>query len=78
MKTIKLDEIQQNFLDYLQRVKAGETVLILQNDEPVAEFKPVAHETGLRPYTLCAGEFRVPDDFDAPLPEEIVEQFEGR
>lgn len=22
-----------------------------------------------RPYGLCAGEFQVPDDFDAPLPE---------
>ena len=78
MITITLDETQQNFMDYLQRVKAGETVLILQNDEPMAEIKPVAHETGLRSYALCAGEFRVPDDFDAPLPEEIVEQFEGR
>ena len=31
-----------------------------------------------RPFGLCAGEFRVPDDFDAPLPEEIIEQFEGK
>ena len=32
----------------------------------------------LRPFGLCAGESRVPDDFDAPLPEEIIEQFEGK
>lgn len=32
----------------------------------------------LRPYGLCAGEFRVPDDFDEPLPEEIIRQFEGK
>jgi hypothetical protein len=24
-----------------------------------------------RPFGLCKGEFRVPDDFDAPLPEDI-------
>lgn len=32
----------------------------------------------LRLFGLCAGEFTVPDDFDAPLPEEIVQAFEGQ
>ena len=64
-------------MGYLQRVKAGETLVILEGDEPVAEIKPVApKETHLRPYALCTGEFRVPEDFDAPLPDEIIEQFE--
>lgn len=31
----------------------------------------------LRPFGLCAGEFVVPDDFDAPLPDEILKAFEG-
>jgi len=26
----------------------------------------------VRPFGLCKGEFRVPDDFDAPLPENII------
>ncbi len=30
-----------------------------------------------RPYALAAGEFVVPSDFDAPLPEEILRDFEG-
>ena len=32
----------------------------------------------LRPFGLCAGEFVVPEDFDAPLPEEILNTFEGK
>ena len=40
---------------------------------PLAELKPPS----LRPYGLCAGEFTVPDDFDAPLPDEVLESFEG-
>ncbi|MDQ1351441.1 MAG: hypothetical protein QG657_1743 [Acidobacteriota bacterium] len=32
----------------------------------------------LRPFGLCKGEFRVPDDFDAPLPEYILREFEGQ
>ena len=31
----------------------------------------------LRPFGLCAGEFTVPADFDAPLPEEILAGFEN-
>jgi hypothetical protein len=27
---------------------------------------------------LCAGEFTVPDDFDAPLPEDILNSFEAK
>ena len=30
----------------------------------------------LRPFGLCAGEFIVPEDFDAPLPEDIIKAFE--
>lgn len=29
-----------------------------------------------RPFGLCAGEFEVPDDFDAPLPDSEIEAFE--
>jgi len=32
--------------------------------------------TQLRPFGLCAGEFVVPADFDAPLPTEILKTFE--
>ncbi len=32
----------------------------------------------LRPFGLCAGEFIVPEDFDAPLPEDILSAFEGK
>jgi hypothetical protein len=28
-----------------------------------------------RPFGLCAGEFRVPEDFDAPLPNDVLDAF---
>jgi hypothetical protein len=30
-----------------------------------------------RPYALCKGEFIVPPDFDDPLPEDILQDFEN-
>lgn len=32
----------------------------------------------LRPVGLAAGEFTVPDNFDDPLPEDVIRGFEGR
>jgi antitoxin (DNA-binding transcriptional repressor) of toxin-antitoxin stability system len=70
MATITVDEIQRDFLSYLRRVQAGETLVILQADKPVAELKPVSTiKQELRPFGLCEGEFEVPDDFNDPLPE---------
>jgi len=74
MITINIEEIQRDLAGYLQRVSAGETLLIMQGDKPIAEIKPVASQgRKLRPFGLCAGEFTVPADFDAPLPDTIDE-----
>jgi prevent-host-death family protein len=81
MTTITLDEIQRDLLGYLQRVEAGETLLIVHANKPVAELKPASFDAAakqLRPIGLCAGEFVVPNDFDAPLPDDVLNAFEGR
>lgn len=45
-------------------------VTILENEERVAKES--------RPFGLAAGEFTVPEDFDAPLPEDVLADFEGK
>jgi antitoxin (DNA-binding transcriptional repressor) of toxin-antitoxin stability system len=78
MITISIEDIQRDLPGYLKRVSEGETVLIMQADKPVAELKPVITPMQeQRPFGLCAGEFIVPDDFDAPLPEEVLAEFES-
>jgi antitoxin (DNA-binding transcriptional repressor) of toxin-antitoxin stability system len=78
MVQVSVEDIQRDLMAYLQRVEAGETVVIVRAGHPVAEMKPVALGTKtLRPFGLCTGEFTVPEDFDAPLPEDILKAFEG-
>ncbi|MEH2396731.1 type II toxin-antitoxin system Phd/YefM family antitoxin [Nostoc sp.] len=79
MLTVTIDVIQQNLTSYLHQVAAGESIIITQAGKPIAEIKPVsATFQQIRPYGLCAGEFIVPDDFDSPLPEEILNSFDGK
>lgn len=77
MTQVSIDEIKRNLPAYLQRVEAGETIIITQAGKPMAEIKPIFLDSvKKRPFGLCAGEFIVPDDFDAPLPEDILQEFE--
>jgi antitoxin (DNA-binding transcriptional repressor) of toxin-antitoxin stability system len=79
MLTLTIDEIQENLTSYLHQVAAGESIIIMQEGQPIAEIKPVSSTSQkMRPYGLCAGEFTVPDDFDAPLPEDILNSFEAK
>jgi antitoxin (DNA-binding transcriptional repressor) of toxin-antitoxin stability system len=78
MSTISVQEIEHDPLAFLQRVEAGEAFLVVRDDHPVAEVKPLPAPAGQpRPYGLCAGQFTVPADFDQPLPEDILQEFEG-
>lgn len=78
MSTITLQELQQDPAKFFDRVEAGESLVVSRGGRPVAELRPVtATRPGLkRPFGLCAGQFVVPDDFDALLPDEILQGFE--
>ncbi|MBW2010564.1 MAG: type II toxin-antitoxin system Phd/YefM family antitoxin [Deltaproteobacteria bacterium] len=79
MKKIKLYDIKHNFYNYIKDIEAGKALLITRNGKPFFEIKPVLPKpVNRRPFGLCAGEFHVPDDFDAPLPEYILDEFEGK
>jgi antitoxin (DNA-binding transcriptional repressor) of toxin-antitoxin stability system len=78
MVSVTVDEMQRDPLKYLRQVEAGETIVIVQADTAIAELRPIASSKQLRPFGLCAGEFTVPDDFDASLPEDLLSAFEGK
>lgn len=79
MSTVTLLELQQQPADVIERIQAGERLLVVRDGEAVAELRPVLPASQpARPRGRCAGQFRVPDDFDSPLPEEILREFEGR
>jgi antitoxin (DNA-binding transcriptional repressor) of toxin-antitoxin stability system len=78
MSIVTIEEIQRHFAEYADRVEAGETIIITHHNLPALELKLIiSPKEKLRPFGLCAGEFQTPDDFDAPLPEDILKNFDG-
>lgn len=73
-----LEEVESGPAEYLHRVLDGETIILYQGKRAVAEIRPLAETDKLRPVGLAEGEFVVPDDFDDPLPDELLDAFEGR
>jgi prevent-host-death family protein len=59
----------------LARVEAGEEVVIANAGRPVARLVPIGERPAKRVPGSAAGQFVVPDDFDDPLPEEILKDF---
>ena len=75
---VTVDDLQREVLQYLRRVEAGETIVIVRQDKAKSELRPITTNNQLRSFGLCAGEFTVPDDFDDPLPEDMLRAFEGK
>lgn len=73
-----LEQVENGAAEYFHRVIDGETIVVYQGERPVAEIRPVTETETLRPVGLAAGEFVVPDDFDDPLPDDLLDAFEGR
>jgi antitoxin (DNA-binding transcriptional repressor) of toxin-antitoxin stability system len=79
MITLNIDEIQHNLSEFIKLIQEGNSLIITQADKPIAEIKPIPTkppQKERRPIGLCEGEFVVPDNFNDPLPEEIL--FNGK
>ncbi|MBP0029700.1 hypothetical protein [Roseofilum sp. Guam] len=50
MVSVTVEQIQQDPLKYLHQVEAGEALIIVRGDRPIAELKPIQQQQeGLRP-----------------------------
>lgn len=63
-------------IDEQGRVELLEPVQLSDKRQALLTILDAAPTQKLRPFGLCKSEFRVPDDFDAPLPEDVLDDFE--
>jgi len=76
MAEVGVHEAKTTLSELLRRVATGEEITITSNGEPVARLVP-APRRGPRTFGRDRGLFEIPDDFDAPLPDDILEAFES-
>jgi prevent-host-death family protein len=75
MEQVNVHQAKTHLSRLLERVAAGEEIVIAKSGRPMARLVPMPSEPR-RPGRL-KGKIRMADDFDAPLPEEIAAVFRG-
>ena len=77
MKSVNVHEAKTHLSRLLRRVAAGEEVVIARAGTPVARLVPVHPPAAERELGTEKDRIRIADDFDAPLPPEVLAAFDG-
>jgi prevent-host-death family protein len=73
MESVNIHEAKTNLSRLLERVEAGEEIIIARNGRPVARLTAVA--TPKRAPGSLKGQITMRSDFNDPLPNEIEDSF---
>ncbi len=74
--TVNIHEAKTNLSRLLARVSAGEEIIITRAGTPVARLVAINPKPRQRKLGSAAGKIHIAPDFDAPLPEEVLAEFE--
>ena len=80
MQTVNIHAAKTHLSRLLEQAAAGEEIVIAKAGNPIAKLGPLVAATGRkrRRLGLLAGRVKVPKDFDAPLPSDVLDSFEDR
>jgi prevent-host-death family protein len=78
-KIVNVHEAKTHLSGLLARVARGEEIVIAKAGKPLARLVPVARPgTVADAFDLYKGRASIAPDFDAPLPDDVLADFEGR
>ena len=74
---VNLHQAKTQLSRLLERVRQGEEIIIAEAGQPVAKLVPFGDTVPVRAPGSARGRIEIADDFDAPLPDDIVRSFEA-
>lgn len=77
MAQVNVHEAKTHLSRLLRRVASGEEIVISRAGKPVARLVAVAEPKLPRELGRDRGKIWIADDFDAPLPDDLLAAFEG-
>jgi prevent-host-death family protein len=75
MGVVNIKEAEADLSRLVDRVNEGEEILIARSGRPVAKLVRVSNEPRTPGY--LKGQIHMAEDFDAPLPDDILKGFWG-
>jgi prevent-host-death family protein len=77
MPKVNIHDAKTHFSRYVDEAAQGKEIIIAKAGKPVARIAPLAAIKVPRKLGLLDGKARIPDDFNAPLPDEVLAEFLG-
>ena len=75
MQSVNIHEAKTHLSRLVERVAAGEVIVIAKSGKPVAKLVPYLTDDSPRLPGSLRGKIDIADDFDAPLPPDVLERF---
>lgn len=76
--TVNIHEAKTNFSQLVNAAMHGKEIFIARAGKPVARLMPLRIDKPKVRFGAMKGKFKIPKDFDAPLPDDIITLFEGQ
>jgi prevent-host-death family protein len=77
MKQVNVHEAKTHLSKLLDEAEAGEDIVIARSGKPAVRLVPLgSDQPGI--IGILKGQFTVSDDFDDPLPDDLLDAFEGK
>ncbi|GAB6042056.1 type II toxin-antitoxin system Phd/YefM family antitoxin [Endothiovibrio diazotrophicus] len=77
MHVVNIHEAKTHLSRLLAEVAAGDEVVIAKAGRPIARLLAYEEPVAKRRFGRDRGLFEVPDDFDEPLPDDLLASFES-
>ena len=77
MVTVPLGEAKNNLSKLVDEAAAGNIITIAKHRRAMAQLVPITKPKGKRVGAM-KGKLVIPDDFDAPLPDDLLDSFQGK
>ncbi|MGA9867488.1 MAG: type II toxin-antitoxin system prevent-host-death family antitoxin [Acetobacteraceae bacterium] len=77
MPTVNIRAAKTQLSRLVDDAAAGEEIIIARSGKPVARLVALAPSRPKRALGVLAGKLKAPRDFDSPLPDDVLDDFEG-
>lgn len=78
MHTVNIHEAKTHLSKLLEEVSRGKEVVIAKAGKPMAKLSSITPAKPIRKPGFLKGKIKIADNFDAPLPDELLDAFEGK
>ncbi|XUW90495.1 type II toxin-antitoxin system Phd/YefM family antitoxin [Burkholderia sp. M6-3] len=78
MQTVNIHEAKTQFSRLVDAAASGEEIVIAKAGKPAARLVPMERAKVTRRFGGLKGKVHIGDDFNAPLPDDVIAAFEGR